>query len=415
MEFEYLGRYKYPTGILLNLTDNCNLACIYCFVQQKPHYMPLDIAKQAVDFIVNNYNIKKERGWLRTQETKRITFFGGEPMLMFDQIIVPLIEYIENNYDINEFKFDITTNGTLLSEERLIFMKKYNISILLSIDGDKETQDYNRPCKDCNSSSFNLVSKNIPFILKYFPDTVFRSTVYKDTIKNLFQNYLYAEEIGFKNYICIPDSRSQNWTEEDLENYKNEIFKIMMYYLSYYVNNELPKLNFYNFERSLAKILINDIDVKINKKIKNTFDVTRCGMGIITCSVNYQGDIFSCQEQDSREYGDYFYIGNLNDGIDQEKHERILKDYFYGQGGCEKKDNCKDCLLELICSHGCPSTQKDIFNDMTIMPYIVCEESKFTLEITMNIMSYLVQTNNPLFYEKMRKKLKSRGVINNGE
>jgi sulfatase maturation enzyme AslB (radical SAM superfamily) len=129
-------------------------------------------------------------------------------MLMFDQIIVPLIEYIENNYDINEFKFDITTNGTLLSEERLIFMKKYNISILLSIDGDKETQDYNRPCKDCNSSSFNLVSKNIPSILKYFPDTVFRSTVYKDTIKNLFQNYLYAEEIGFKNYICIPDSRS---------------------------------------------------------------------------------------------------------------------------------------------------------------------------------------------------------------
>jgi hypothetical protein len=67
-----------------------------------------------------------------------------------------------------------------------------------------------------------------------------------------------------------------------------------MYYLSYYVNNELPKLNFYNFERSLAKSLINDIDVKINKKIKNTFDVTRCGMGIITCSVNYQGDIFSC-------------------------------------------------------------------------------------------------------------------------
>jgi L-lysine 2,3-aminomutase len=32
MEFEYLGRYKYPTGVLLNLTDNCNLACIYCFV-----------------------------------------------------------------------------------------------------------------------------------------------------------------------------------------------------------------------------------------------------------------------------------------------------------------------------------------------------------------------------------------------
>ena len=32
MDFKYLEKYKYPTSIVLNLTDNCNLACIYCFV-----------------------------------------------------------------------------------------------------------------------------------------------------------------------------------------------------------------------------------------------------------------------------------------------------------------------------------------------------------------------------------------------
>jgi len=32
MEFEYLEWYKYPTNVVLNLTDNCNLACRYCFV-----------------------------------------------------------------------------------------------------------------------------------------------------------------------------------------------------------------------------------------------------------------------------------------------------------------------------------------------------------------------------------------------
>jgi sulfatase maturation enzyme AslB (radical SAM superfamily) len=101
--------------------------------------MTLDIAKSAVDLIVNNYNIKKEKGWLGKDERKGVTFFGGEPMLMYDQIIVPLIKYIENTYNINEFHFDITTNGTLLNEERLVFMSKYSIYPLLSIDGDRET------------------------------------------------------------------------------------------------------------------------------------------------------------------------------------------------------------------------------------------------------------------------------------
>ena len=43
MSFEYKEKYKYPTKICLNLTDNCNLACRYCFVEQHPHYMTYDI------------------------------------------------------------------------------------------------------------------------------------------------------------------------------------------------------------------------------------------------------------------------------------------------------------------------------------------------------------------------------------
>ena len=32
----YLDKYKYLTNICLNLTNNCNLQCKYCFVCQKP-------------------------------------------------------------------------------------------------------------------------------------------------------------------------------------------------------------------------------------------------------------------------------------------------------------------------------------------------------------------------------------------
>ena len=32
-KFEYKEEYKYPRTIMLNLTDDCNLACKYCFVE----------------------------------------------------------------------------------------------------------------------------------------------------------------------------------------------------------------------------------------------------------------------------------------------------------------------------------------------------------------------------------------------
>lgn len=68
-------------------------------------------------------------------------------MLMYDSLIVPFIHWIEDSGVAKEynFTFSITTNGTLLNEERIKFLWSHNIPILLSIDGAKETQDNQRP------------------------------------------------------------------------------------------------------------------------------------------------------------------------------------------------------------------------------------------------------------------------------
>ena len=91
--FEYKEEYRYPTSACLNVTDNCNLACRYCFVEQHPHYMSLQTAKDAIDYLENNYIYKKEH--LGIDIPIHITFFGGEPMLMYNEIIVPLTEYVQ--------------------------------------------------------------------------------------------------------------------------------------------------------------------------------------------------------------------------------------------------------------------------------------------------------------------------------
>jgi hypothetical protein len=56
--------------------------------------------------------------------------------------------------------------------------------------------------------------------------------------------------MGFKNYSCIPDARSQNWTDEDLNNYNIQLIKIGNHILEQYLNNQNPKMKFNNLDKA---------------------------------------------------------------------------------------------------------------------------------------------------------------------
>jgi sulfatase maturation enzyme AslB (radical SAM superfamily) len=224
-EFEYKEEYGWLTNICLNVTDACNLACRYCFVEQHPHYMTLDVAKQAVYFILDNLEKKNKK--FNRNDKSILTYFGGEPTIMWDEIIVPLTNWIkENDFPIN---LHITTNGTLLNEDRIQFLHTNNIVPLLSIDGNEKTQNFNRPCQNNNLNCFELVKTNIPLILKYFPDTTFRATIYSKTVENTFENYLFAISQGFKNIFFTPDIRNE-WNEQEANQLVKEIQKIFGFY-----------------------------------------------------------------------------------------------------------------------------------------------------------------------------------------
>ena len=92
--------------------------------------MTYETAKAAAEFLIKNTE--------ETNITPSINFFGGEPMLMWDSIIVPLTNWIRNEYK-KPFSLGITTNGTLLDEEKIEFLKKNGVNLLFSIDGGKET------------------------------------------------------------------------------------------------------------------------------------------------------------------------------------------------------------------------------------------------------------------------------------
>lgn len=395
MNFDYKEEYGWLTNICLNLTDACNLECKYCFVEQHPHFMSYDVALKAVNFILENLEKKNKK--FNSNERCNLTYFGGEPTLMWDEIIVPLTKYIrENNYPID---LNMTTNGTLLNKERIEFLKEFDVPILLSFDGAEETQNFNRKCRNQEENSFDLVVKNIPLILEAFPYTTFRGTIYAPTADKTFENYIFAEYAGFKNIFLVPDERSP-WTEEQKDNLKNEIDKIYSY-MDYCFSVEKRKpINFSLINNSFTHVLKHDLNTLTNKNNKKTQrPAVRCGLGTGMGSIGYDGSIFGCQEQTSKGKDNIFYIGNLNTGINKELHSKLLANYVEeNQQMSENPKKCEECNLCAFCHEfTCPSTTYDLFDSFFITSEIKCDWFSWLFNNSAILMNKLTNEDNLIF------------------
>lgn len=402
-DFVYKKHYQYFLNGCLNLTDNCNLACKYCFVQQKPHYMTLDTGKQAIDFFMSNYlNKKRLLGEEQVPDKMHLTFFGGEPMLMFEELIKPLTEYIEKNYP-NHFMLSITTNGTLLNEEKIKYLYNHNIYPLLSIDGPKIVQDFNRPRKD-GGSSFDLLEPNIPLILKYFPNTTFRSTIDRESSQHLFETYCFAMTRGFNNIFFIPNSREE-WSEVERNNLASSIHKIFTYLMYAFANNE-PIITCNPINDTFGHIFKRDLSILNNDKIDNICDYQRspihCGLGTGSASIGYDGKIYGCQEQDSRDTNNFFYIGNIFDGVDIEKHSKLLEEYtkIGRQVNSKNKNKCNTCDLRRVCVEDiCPSSTWDNYNSFFTKADIICFYQQTMFYDALQLMKFCKENDIKRFKE----------------
>lgn len=425
-QFEYHEKYSHPIHLALNLTNDCNLACRYCFVEQKPNYMTLDIAIQAVEYLINNLKLHKTIFKdIENYKLGSIWFFGGEPLLCFNSIIKPLVKYCESKDYLKDLTFALTTNATLLDKEKIDFFKQYEIMPMVSIDGAPETQDYNRPYKNnSNILSSQLIEKNIPYLLQQFPEITFRSTIYQPTITAMFENYLYAESLGFKFINFTPDTRQINWVKEDYINIEKEFQKIFAYRLLQYRNNYFP-ISFTNINEIYSQILSHDLyltNLELNnienlEAQENIDYLKNCGLGTYMAAIDFKGDIYNCQERPSKGKKNIFLLGNLDNGIDFNKHKNFLKQYLDDiriTNGFQCHNNaelCQKCLLKNNCVKNCVSVSKDLYNNFNTMNENKCIIQNILLKLSLNLMDILVQENNQTFLLDLIKNIKNYNIF----
>lgn len=73
-------------------------------------------------------------------------FFGGEPLMAMDTVkrTVEYARSLEKEHN-KCFRFTITTNGILLSDENIDYINREMSNVVLSLDGRKNVNDHMRP------------------------------------------------------------------------------------------------------------------------------------------------------------------------------------------------------------------------------------------------------------------------------
>lgn len=329
------------SGGFLNLTQKCNLKCKYCFVTQQPKEMDYKTAKDAVDFYAKNA--------LDNLDIPDVTLFGGEPLLKFEDIIKPLVEYIRSRY--GDFKISVTTNGTLLDEEKLKFLRGNNVGLLLSIDGDEETQDHNRPFHN-GKGSFDKI--DVDLILRYYPQVTMRATLDPETADKLYENYLWGEKKGFKNEALIINHFA-DWEEEDYRVIERELDKVVRH-IKKARKEGRPSMGFGEISKMKEKyeLILTIENSYFREANQDLLGCGRCGLGASRYgSVGSTGNIYSCQEMTENKEHDAFIIGNIYDEFTDEKRLKIAEGFNTKNVKSNVRDRCKSCLLNKVCDGGC--------------------------------------------------------------
>ena len=144
-------------ALCLHVSHDCNLRCKYCFASTGDfgtgHRMTMDFetAKRAIDFVI------AKSGHRRNIE---VDFFGGEPLMNF-KVVKQTVDYarsIEKEKNKN-FRFTLTTNGLLLTDDIIEYLNNEMHNVILSLDGRKEVNDRLRTRVDGSGCYDTIVPK----------------------------------------------------------------------------------------------------------------------------------------------------------------------------------------------------------------------------------------------------------------
>ena len=351
-------------SMCLNISHDCHLRCEYCFAAKGDfgtgrELMSLETAKRAIDFLVersaNRHNLE-------------VDFFGGEPLMNFD-VVKQTVEYarsIEKQHDKN-FRFTITTNGLLLTDDKIDFINKEMANVVLSLDGRKEINDKLRVSPN-GQGSFDVIVPKYQKLVKERGDKDYyvRGTFTKNNL-DFTNDVIKMAELGFDQLSVEPvvsdEKLDYSIKEADLPRVFEEYEVLAKEMIKR--KREGRCFNFFHFMVDL------DQGPCAIKRLRG------CSCGNEYIAVTPNGDIYPCHQFVGHEQ---WRMGNVvKNTFSDEIKNKFAKNNIY------TKEKCKNCWAKFFCSGGCNANSWQYEGSIAKSHNISCELEKKRLECALMI------------------------------
>ncbi len=325
--------------LVINVTDKCNLNCVYCTRQ-----FARNNGRNMGESIIYKVLLKASEYAKNNCIKLTVQFHGGEPLIEFNQII-SAIDKIEKK-KLSYLNLRIQSNGTLLTEKILEECKKRKIDIGISLDGRQIENDLTR--KDVSGlGTFDRIKNSLELIKKYQREVHCLTVITNINVKNLdkilnYFNQLGINEIGFLPLYEEPKTRTIKRemvpNMKKLAKYQKVLFNNWIELLK---EKKYKDLNISTFQILIWNILASNSDTS---KFR-----TNCGVGLNSLFVESDGSVWGCG---AFSYADSLKLGDLT----QDSLEDIQKKQAYikfSERITSNIDKCNNCSLQYICRGGC--------------------------------------------------------------
>ena len=327
------------TTMVLNVTNQCNLSCEYCYEYgedkivdtengRQPKFMSEETARQSVEFML------RESG---SNRTAHITFFGGETLLNFPVLKKTIAYARQRAADLGkEVDFSLTTNATLLKPEIIEFLAENQVGVTISIDGPKEVQDRFRVFHN-GSGSYDIVAPKIRQLLQRHRSRPIgaRVTLTAGTmdVTRIYRHL--TEEIGFREVGFAPVTTSPNRRHAIADDGYDRMLA------------QFRELAYEFLEASVAGRHHGFSNVKetleeLHKGVSKAFP---CGAGLGLLGVATDGDVALCHRFAG---SDAHKLGSVGGGIDRDAQRTFLERHHI-----DYKTDCSRCWARPLCAGGC--------------------------------------------------------------
>ncbi len=354
----------------IHLTFKCNLKCEYCYIIKSDNTLTLETAKKIIDFMFK---------YTPSDEKIEILFTGGEPLIEFD-LLKQIILLIKSHELFNgrNIKFSLITNGTIFTKEIKQFLIDNKFSFCISCDGPQDVHDIMRHFQS-KEKSFYLVERNLKEALKIFPDLSVQAVYHPATLNKLHHVVEYFSTLGIRNINLNPDF-SARWTKKDADLLPLIYNEIAKWYLNYSQKNNL--------------LYVNLISKKMEVIQRGGYIlIDKCQPGIKSMAFSPSGDIYPCERFITDSLSREYRIGNVYNGIRNEKINLKRTPDFNLQEKCIFCDVKDFCMNWCYCSNYFTSG----FHDKT-GPFL-CASEKTAINTAFHVYKAL-NPNNEAFTQK---------------